>query len=65
MSTQHLSQTSKKTFFTPAELENRWTVSQMTLRRWRAAGRLKALKFGRGVRFALDDVLEFEEQARC
>jgi excisionase family DNA binding protein len=51
-------------YFTPEQLAKRWAVSQMTLRRWRTAGRLKASRFGRAVRFHRSEVQAFEKQAQ-
>ena len=41
----------------------RWKVTTMTLRRYRKAGRLKALFIGRGVRFSPEEVARFELDA--
>lgn len=51
-------------YFTPEQLAKRWAVSQMILRRWRTAGRLKASRFGRGVRFHRNEVQRFEKEAQ-
>lgn len=50
-------------YLTPAELEARWKVTGMTLRRWRKEGKIKASHFGRGVRFSLSDIERFEREA--
>lgn len=51
-------------FLTPAELAARWKVTTMSLRRWRKAGKLGVHHIGRGIRFALEEVKKFEENAR-
>jgi len=48
---------------TPAQLRDRWTVSEMFLWRARKAGRLAALKLGRHTRYRLADVEAFEQQS--
>ncbi|WP_397382528.1 helix-turn-helix domain-containing protein [Prosthecobacter sp.] len=50
---------------TPAQLAARWSVTTVTLRRWRRLGRIQAIHLGRGVRFSLSDVERFETQARA
>ena len=52
-------------FFSPSELTTRWGVSGMTLRRWRKAGKIRALHLGRQVRFALSEVERFESEAQA
>jgi excisionase family DNA binding protein len=47
-------------FYTTAQLTDRLQVTGMTLRRWRKAGKIKALHIGRGVRFAVAEVERFE-----
>lgn len=37
----------------------------MTLRRWRKAGKIRALHLGRQVRFALSEVERFESEAQA
>jgi len=51
-------------FLTPAQLARRWQVSQMTLRRWRRAGKLAVYYIGRGARYRMDDVLRLEAEWR-
>jgi excisionase family DNA binding protein len=50
-------------FLSPAQLATRWQCSGMTLRRWRKAGKLKALHIGRQIRFAVSEVERFEAEA--
>lgn len=53
------------TLLTPDELAVRWNVSTMTLRRWRAAGLLPAIRVGpRRLVFALSDVTAHEQAGR-
>jgi excisionase family DNA binding protein len=52
-------------FYSPADLSKHWKVSGMTLRRWRKAGKLKALHIGRQIRFAASDIERFETEARA
>lgn len=52
------------TFLTPKKLSARWEVTTMTLRRWRRQGKLVAHHIGRGVRFALADVVRLEAEGR-
>jgi excisionase family DNA binding protein len=47
----------------PAELSQRWKVSGMTLRRWRADNRIRALHIGRQIRFAVSEIERFEANA--
>jgi hypothetical protein len=35
----------------------------MTLRRWRKAGKLKALHIGRQIRFSVSEIARFENEA--
>lgn len=49
----------------PAELALRWNVTLRTLDRWRAAGRGPAWhRFGRGIRYHIDDLAAHEAQHR-
>ncbi len=51
---------------TTEQLAARWHVTGMTLRRWRAAGRIPAIHVGpRRIVFSLADVERFEEQSRA
>jgi excisionase family DNA binding protein len=50
-------------FLSPAELSQRWKVSGMTLRRWRADNRIRALHIGRQIRFAVSEIERFEANA--
>lgn len=68
MNTQAPSQPAASTdaiLITPAQLRERWSVSEMWLWRARRDGRLKAGKFGKHVRYLLADVERFEEQSRA
>ncbi len=50
---------------TTEQLAARWHVTGMTLRRWRAAGRIPAIHVGpRRIVFSLADVERFEQQSR-
>jgi hypothetical protein len=62
----HLEKTSVQQTLTAAQLAARWHVTPMTLRRWRAAGRLPALHVGpRRIVFSLADVEKIETQSRA
>jgi excisionase family DNA binding protein len=50
-------------FLTSAALCQRWSLTSMTLRRWRHAGKLKAHHIGRGIRFALSEIERIEREA--
>jgi len=50
-------------FLSPAELSQRWKVSGMTLRRWRADNKIRALHIGRQIRFAVSEIERFEAEA--
>ena len=68
MSTNNSQQTTtphdERTWYSAAQLSERWGVNVMTVRRWRDSGKLKGHTLSRGViRFALKDVLEFEREA--
>lgn len=53
-------------FLTPAELAARWKVTTLTLRRWRHAGKLRALFLGgRGVRFAFTEIERVEREGQA
>ena len=67
MNTQKFTDSDKPTlaFLTPRQLARRWQVSTMTLRRWRKSGRLPVHFFGRGVRFALEDVQAIEAESKA
>ena len=41
---------------TSAEVAELFSVDERTLRRWRAEGRIKAIRIGRTVRFHPDDI---------
>lgn len=49
-------------FLTPDELAARWKITPMTLRRWRKAGKIKAHKMGKGVRFSVGEIGRFESE---
>jgi excisionase family DNA binding protein len=57
--------TSKSThqYLTPQQLSRRWNIHPITLRRWRASGRIVATRFGRGIRFALAEIERFERES--
>ena len=48
---------------TRRDLAHRWRVSTETLKRREKAGLLRALKIGKGVRYRLSDILNFEAEA--
>jgi excisionase family DNA binding protein len=52
-------------FLSPAELSQRWKVSGMTLRRWRADNKIRALHIGRQIRFAVSEIERFEAEAQA
>lgn len=54
---------SEPVLFTQANLESRWQVCGLTLRRWRKSGKIKALHLGRGIRFTLAEVERVEREA--
>jgi len=49
--------------YSPAQLSHRWGITGMTLRRWRKAGKLKALHIGRQIRFSPAEIARFEAEA--
>lgn len=51
-------------YLTPKQLAERWQVTPMTLRRWRRDGKIRVYQLGRGVRFSLTEVEQFEAQGR-
>jgi len=55
--------TTPSVYYSPAQLTARWQVTGMTLRRWRKAGKLKALHIGRQIRFAVSEIEAFEANA--
>ena len=48
---------------TRRDLAHRWRVSTETLKRREKDGLLRALKIGKGVRYRLSDILNFEAEA--
>lgn len=62
---EHQAHSNTPSFLTPAELATRWSVTSMTLRRWRKAGKLKAHHLGRGIRFAVAEIERFEAEAKA
>lgn len=54
----------RQPYFTAREVAARMQVSERSVRRWIAEGRLRAHHFGRSVRVAWKDVQEFERQSR-
>jgi hypothetical protein len=55
--------TTPAVYYSPAQLTARWQVTGMTLRRWRKAGKLKALHIGRQIRFSVSEIARFENEA--
>jgi excisionase family DNA binding protein len=53
--------TDDQVVLTQSQLADRWQVSEVTIRRWRKEGKIRALIIGESVRFRLKDILEFEE----
>ena len=51
-------------FMTVKEVCDRFCVSRSTLATWVDAGRLRPSKFGRAVRFSLDEIERCEREAR-
>ena len=54
----------KDPYYTVAQVAERLKVSQRSVRRWIADGRLSVHRFGRTVRIAETDLLEFEVKQR-
>ncbi|MBI4826473.1 MAG: helix-turn-helix domain-containing protein [Nitrospirae bacterium] len=52
----------KDVFLTYKDLAERWKFPINTLRIWKHEGKLKAVKFGRSVRFPLAYILELESK---
>jgi hypothetical protein len=50
---------------TSKQLGVRWQVSQMTLRRWRGAGKITAHHLGRGIRFSVADIEKIEAESKA
>jgi len=50
--------------WTRTDLALRWQVSTMTLKRYEKAGLLPYMKIGKGVRYRLCDIEQFEKEAR-
>ncbi len=50
-------------FLTSAELADRWKVTPMTLRRWRASKKLKAHHLGGTIRFSISEIERIERDA--
>jgi predicted site-specific integrase-resolvase len=54
----------EQTWYTAAQLSDRWGVTVTTIRRWHYDGKLRGHTFSRAVvRFAAADVAEFEREA--
>ena len=54
----------QKELFTPSDLAARWSVSVHTLAAWRQSGKgPKFTKLG-GVRYHINDILEYEEKKK-
>ncbi len=49
-------------FLSPKTLADRWEVSVETLKRWRRAGKLHPVNFGRSVRFPVSEILKLESE---
>lgn len=50
-------------FLTPRQLAARFGVHTVTLRRWRAEGKITATRFGRGIRFAISEIERLERES--
>ena len=51
------------TWLTRGEVADRWKMPTATLAQWASQGRgPRYAKFGRHVRYALDDILNYEQQ---
>ena len=57
------SRTNEKSFYSIPELVERWAVSRMTIYREIARGRLKRKHIGGSVRFAVEEIARYEQQA--
>ena len=54
----------EQTWYSADELSERWGVTVTTIRRWQHDGKLRGHTFSRAVvRFALKDVVAFEQEA--
>lgn len=51
-----------KEWFSYQDLSERWGIAVQTLRVWVMEGKLKAVKFGRLVRFHISYILEVESR---
>lgn len=51
-------------FLTSKQLCDRWQCSHIKLRRMRAAGELSVHYIGHSIRYAMKDILDYEDQAR-
>ena len=60
---EHSTHNNPPSFLTPADLAARWQVTQMTLRHWRKAGKLKTHHLGRGIRFSMAEVERIENDS--
>lgn len=53
-----------ESYLTKNELCDRWKISGMTIWRWCREGKLIPLRLGRGLRFAIADILAVEKAAQ-
>ncbi len=58
------STTNEQAHFSPRRLADRWGVCELTLRRWRREGRIRAMRIGRSVRFAIEEIERIEREAQ-
>jgi excisionase family DNA binding protein len=54
--------TNQQALYTPKQLSTRWGICELTLRRWRREGRLKAIHLGRAVRFSIEEIERIERE---
>ncbi|MDI6854684.1 MAG: helix-turn-helix domain-containing protein [Deltaproteobacteria bacterium] len=54
----------KETFMTTRELADLLRVSEMTVRRLASRGEIACYRFGRKMRFSVDDVQEFMKRSK-
>ena len=51
-------------YYTAQELADRFKLERRTIYKWHKNGRLRGVMFGRALRFAHSDVVEFESSLR-
>jgi hypothetical protein len=57
---------SERSFLTSRELAERWRLPEQTVRRWRCIGAGPVFtRIGRSIRYAIGDVLAFEDTRRA